>query len=202
MKIICVGRNYTKHIAELGNEKPTAPVIFLKPPSAILTGDVFKLPSFSQEIHYETEIILKISRAGKQIPRAEARDYFHSIGLGLDLTARDLQRELKSKGLPWELAKAFDNSAVISHFAPKDYWEDLSNLPFRLFVNGELRQDGNTNRMIFAFDEIINFISNYIGLEVGDLIFTGTPAGVGKLEAGDHLDGYIADEPFFNLTIE
>lgn len=202
MKIICVGRNYTKHIEELGNSKPTAPVIFLKPPSSILKTNVFKLPTFSTNIHYETEIILKISQVGKQTPLAEASQYFDAIGLGLDLTARDIQSGLKSKGLPWELAKAFDNSAVISAFKPKDHWEDISNLPFQLFINGVLKQDGNTNRMIFSFAEIISFVSDYITLEAGDLIFTGTPAGVGKLKAGDHLEGYIAKEPFLNLKIE
>lgn len=202
MKIICVGRNYMKHIEELDNEKPAAPVIFLKPSSSILGSNIFKLPAFSRAIHYETEIILKINRAGKHIGLEQASEYFDSLSLGLDLTARDLQNNLKSKGLPWELAKAFDNSAVISHFVPKDQWEEITNLPFQLFVNGELRQDGNTNRMIFSFNEIISFVSDYMTLEKGDLIFTGTPAGVGKLEPGDHLQGYILKEPFFNLKIE
>ena len=202
MKIICVGRNYNAHIRELDNEKPSSPVIFLKPPSSILRGNIFYLPQFSQVIHYETEIILKISREGKQIQLDKASQYFDSIGLGLDLTARDLQKTLKSKGLPWELAKAFDDSAVISRFVSKARWENTAALQFQLLVNGEIRQDGNTKSMIFSFAEIISFISKYMRLETDDIIFTGTPAGVSRLKPGDHLQGYIQNESFLDLQIK
>ena len=203
MKIICVGRNYVEHIEELKNEKPKEPVIFLKPKSAILPdGGTFSLPHFSQNIHYEVEILLKIVRKGKNIPKEKAPDYYEEIGLGIDFTARDVQDKLKAKRLPWDLAKGFDQSAVISKLVPKKAFQDLDTINFSLLINDNLRQKGNTSLMIFNFNTILSFISQYMTLEVGDIIFTGTPAGVGKVVKGDILTGYIENTIFFRIKID
>ncbi len=203
MKIICVGRNYVEHIKELENEKPKEPVIFLKPKSAILPkGDTFILPHFSQKIHYEVEILLKILRKGKNISKETASEYYQEIGLGIDFTARDIQDKLKAKGLPWDLAKGFDKAAVISQFVSKKTFQDLNNINFSLLINNDLKQKGNTGLMIFNFDTILSFVSQYMTLEVGDIIFTGTPAGVGEVKKGDILAGYIENTIFFRTKID
>lgn len=203
MKIICVGRNYVDHIAELKNERPSAPVIFLKPETAIIKPELpFYFPDFSKDIHHELEIVIKISEKGKNIQEKFAHKYYNEIGLGIDFTARDIQNELKSKGLPWELAKAFDGSAPISTFYPKDKFKDLGNLGFKLEVNGETRQEGNSNQMIFSIDYIISFVSSYILLKKGDLIFTGTPKGVAPVKIGDNLKGYLEGEKILDFDVK
>ncbi len=188
MKIIAVGRNYIEHAKELNNPVPASPVIFMKPDTAVLKDNKpFYHPEFSQEIHHEIELVLKISKEGKYIPEKFAGNYFEEIGLGIDLTARDLQQNLKEKGLPWELAKAFDNSAPLSRFIPKATFTDLYNINFRLEVNNAIVQKGNTKDLIFSFEKLIAFISQFITLKKGDLIFTGTPPGVAKIKIGDRL---------------
>jgi 2-keto-4-pentenoate hydratase/2-oxohepta-3-ene-1,7-dioic acid hydratase in catechol pathway len=185
MKIICIGRNYAKHIEELANEKPESPVIFLKPDSAILPKkNPFFIPAFSKDVHYEVEVLIKINKVGKHIAEKYAHKYYDEIGLGIDFTARDLQAKCKEKGLPWEKAKAFDGSAVIGEFYPKEQY-DLENLKFQLYRNGVLVQDGNSNAMLWKIDEIISYVSQYFTLKKGDVIFTGTPAGVGKVYEND-----------------
>lgn len=202
MKIICIGRNYAAHAAELGNEIPSNPVIFLKPDTAVLKkGSDFYLPEFSQEIHYEAEIVLKISKGGKYIQREKAHTHFEELAFGLDLTARDLQSQLKEKGLPWELAKGFDGSAVLSDFYPAKNF-DLKKLHFSLNKNGEKVQQGDTSLMLYRPEEIIAFVSQYFTLRTGDLLFTGTPAGVGKLSEGDSLEGFLEDEKVLALRIQ
>jgi 2-keto-4-pentenoate hydratase/2-oxohepta-3-ene-1,7-dioic acid hydratase in catechol pathway len=202
MKIICIGRNYAKHIEELENEKPTEPVIFLKPDSAILLKKhPFVIPSFSDEVHYEVEVLVKICRLGKHIDKKFAHKYYKEIGLGIDFTARDLQSKLKEKGLPWEKAKAFDGSAVLSEFFPKGNY-DLENLNFQLYKNGELVQDGNTKNMLWKIDEIISYVSQFFTLKIGDVIFTGTPAGVGTVNPKDVLIGKLEDKKMFNINIK
>ena len=202
MKIICVGRNYGEHAKELGNEIPEDPVIFMKPDTAILKkGSDFYIPEFSDDIHYELEVVLKISKGGKYIQKENAGKHFEEIGVGIDFTARDLQSKLKSKGLPWELAKGFDGSAVVSDFVSKDNF-DLNNLNFSLTKNNEKVQDGNTSEMIFTPEDIIAFASQYFTLRVGDLIFTGTPKGVGKVSENDILEAYMEDEKLFSLKIQ
>jgi len=202
MKIICVGRNYGEHAKELGNEIPEDPVIFMKPDTAILKkGSDFYIPEFSDDIHYELEVVLKISKGGKYIQKENAGKHFEEIGLGIDFTARDLQSKLKSKGLPWELAKGFDGSAVVSDFVSKDNY-DLQNLNFSLTKNNEKVQDGNTSEMIFSPADIIAFASQYFTLRVGDLIFTGTPRGVGKVSENDVLEAYLEEEKLFSLKIQ
>ena len=202
MKIICIGRNYSEHARELGNEIPEDPVIFMKPDTAVLKkGSDFYIPEFSDDIHYELEVVLKISKGGKYIQKEVASKHYEEIGLGIDFTARDLQTKLKNKGLPWELSKAFDGSAVVSDFVSKhDY--DLQNLSFSLKKNNELVQNGNTNDMIFSFDDIISFASQYFTLRVGDLIFTGTPKGVGKVLEDDLLEAFLETEKLFSLKIQ
>lgn len=202
MKIICIGRNYSEHAKELGNEVPESPVIFMKPDTALLKkGSDFYLPEFSQDIHYELEVVLKISKGGKYIQKENANDYFEEIGLGLDFTARDLQSELKAKGLPWELAKGFDGSAVVSQFVKKTPF-NLRSLGFSLRKNGETVQDGNTKNMIFSPEDIIAFVSKYFTLRTGDLIFTGTPEGVGKVSEGNVLEGFLEGEKVIDLRIQ
>lgn len=201
MKIICIGRNYAEHAKELGNEIPENPVIFIKPDTAILKkGSDFYIPEFSDDIHYELEVVLKISKAGKYIQQENAHKHFEEIGLGIDFTARDLQTALKEKGLPWELAKGFDGSAVISDFYKKEDF-DLSNLNFSLLKNKEEVQNGNTSMMIFSPEKIISFISQYFTLRVGDMIFTGTPKGVGKVYENDLLEAFWENEKIFDLKI-
>jgi len=202
MKIICIGRNYGEHAKELGNEIPDDPVIFMKPDTAILKkGSDFYIPEFSDDIHYELEVVLKISKGGKYIQKENAGKHFDEIGLGIDFTARDLQSKLKDKGLPWELAKGFDGSAVVSDFVSKSNY-DLQNLNFSLTKNNDKVQDGNTNEMIFSPDDIIAFVSQYFTLRVGDLIFTGTPKGVGKVSENDILEAYLEKEKLFSLKIQ
>lgn len=202
MKIICIGRNYSEHIKELNNETPDEPVIFIKPDSALLRNNApFFIPDFSNEIHYEVELVIKINKLGKHIPVEFAKDYYTEIGLGIDFTARDLQSKLKEKGLPWEKAKGFDHSAVISKFIPSQNF-DLEDLNFSLVKNGSLVQAGNTKQMIHSIDEIIAHVSQYFTLKIGDYIFTGTPAGVGKVNTNDHLIGKIEDEVMFDFRVK
>ncbi|TAE37654.1 MAG: FAA hydrolase family protein [Runella slithyformis] len=203
MKIICIGRNYADHIAELNNEQPDAPVIFSKPDTAQMRpGDAFYYPDFSQDIHHEVEIVLKISKIGKNIEQKFAHKYYDEIGVGIDFTARDLQAKLKAKGLPWELAKAFDRSAPVSEFVPKTDFADLQNLHFHLDINGETRQSGNTSMMLFKMDYIISFVSQYFTLKKGDFIFTGTPKGVGPVKIGDRLTAYVEDRKMLEFDVK
>lgn len=203
MKIIAVGRNYTEHAKELNNEVPVAPVIFMKPDTAVLKDNKpFYLPDFSAEIHHEIELILKISKEGKHISEKFAANYFEEIGLGIDFTARDIQQKHKEKGLPWEIAKAFDNSAPVGRFVNKSTFENLYNLNFHLDINGKTVQAGNTKDLLFSFEKLITFISQYITLKKGDLIFTGTPAGVGKIFIGDKLTGYLENEKLLDFEIK
>jgi len=203
MKVIAIGRNYAAHAKELNNPLPSSPVIFMKPDTAVLKDNKpFYIPDFSSDIHYELEVVLKVSKEGKHIAEKFASNYFEEIGLGIDFTARDLQSSLKEKSLPWELSKAFDNSAAISHFIPKSSIEDMNNLQFRLAINGETRQDGNTRNILFSFEKIIAFVSQYITLKKGDLIFTGTPEGVGQVHQGDKLEAWIGEAQFLNFDIK
>jgi len=194
MKILCVGRNYSEHAKELGNAVPENPIIFSKPDTALLkNGEDFYLPSFSNDVHHEVELVIKINKVGKKIQEKFARNYFSEIGLGIDFTARDVQSELKAKGLPWELAKAFDGSAPIGNFINIENM-DLKNIDFSLQKNGQVVQKGNTAQMIFSFEQIVSFVSQYFTLKVGDLIYTGTPAGVSQVNIGDKLEGFIGNE--------
>ncbi|WAC40766.1 fumarylacetoacetate hydrolase family protein [Pedobacter sp. SL55] len=203
MKIIAIGRNYAAHAAELNNAIPTKPIIFLKPDTAVLKDNKpFYLPDFSNDVHYELEVVLKICKEGKHIAEKFASNYYEEIGLGIDFTARDIQAEHKEKGLPWELAKAFDNSAVISHFLPKSDYKDMYDLHFELKKNGESKQNGHTANLLFSFEKIISFVSQYITLKKGDLIFTGTPEGVGKVNAGDRLEAWLEDKQLLNFEIK
>lgn len=203
MKIICIGRNYAKHIEELANEKPENPVIFLKPDSAILIkNQPFFIPPFSNDIHYEVEVLVKINRVGKYIDEKFAHKYYDEIGLGIDFTARDIQDKCKEKGLPWEKAKAFDGSAVISEFVPKEDLGDLNNLKFSLLKNNEIVQNGNTNAMLWKIDELIAYVSQFFTLKKGDVIFTGTPEGVGRVYENDILVGEINGKEMFLVKIK
>jgi 2-keto-4-pentenoate hydratase/2-oxohepta-3-ene-1,7-dioic acid hydratase in catechol pathway len=188
MKIFCVGRNYVAHIEELNNERPSEPVIFMKPETALIkNGEPFYIPDFSQDIHHEAEIVLRIGKEGKNIEEKFAHKYYDAIGIGIDFTARDLQQKLKGAGLPWELAKGFNGSAPVSDFIPAEEFPDKNNISFQLEVNGQVRQQGNTSLMLFNFDVIISFISKFFTLKKGDLIYTGTPKGVAKVVQGDVL---------------
>lgn len=203
MKIICVGRNYTDHIKELLNEKPVDPVIFIKPDTAILhTEQDFFIPEFTQNVHHEVEVLVKISKVGKHIEEKFAHKYYEEIGLGIDFTARDIQEKLREKGLPWEKAKAFDGSALIGNWLQKHQFSELNNISFHLTKNGETAQKGNTGQMLWRLDELIAYISTYFTLKQGDIIFTGTPAGVGKVSAGDYLEGFIENKKLFALNIK
>lgn len=203
MKIICIGRNYVDHIQELNNEQPDAPVIFMKPETAVnKPGMPFYYPDFSTDIHHEVEVVVKVCEKGKHIQEKFAPRYYNEVGLGIDFTARDLQSKLKAKGLPWELAKAFDGSAPISHFLPKTNFADLQNLNFKLEVNGETRQEGNTSLMIYHINYIISYVSKFILLKKGDLIFTGTPKGVGPVKIGDNLKAYLEGEKLLDFDIK
>ncbi|QEC78133.1 fumarylacetoacetate hydrolase family protein [Mucilaginibacter ginsenosidivorax] len=203
MKIIAIGRNYAEHAKELNNPVPTVPVIFMKPDTALLKDNKpFYHPDFSEDIHHEIELVLKVSKEGKHIGEKFAAGYYDEIGLGVDFTARDIQSRHKEKGLPWELAKAFDGSAPISNFVPKATFADIYNINFKLDINGETRQQGNTNMLLFSFESIIAFVSRYITLKKGDLIFTGTPAGVGRVKVGDRLEGYIGDEKMLDFWVK
>ncbi|MEO1013230.1 MAG: fumarylacetoacetate hydrolase family protein [Bacteroidota bacterium] len=203
MKLICIGRNYTDHIKELSNEKPTEPVVFIKPDSAILpNGQDFYIPEFSKEIHYEVEVLIKIKKVGKHISQEFAPDYYHEIGLGIDFTARDLQTRLKKKGLPWEKAKGFDGAAVVGQWLPKTDFKDLNDLNFSLSKNGEVVQKGHTALMLWKIDELISHVSTYFMLKKGDVIFTGTPAGVGRIAPNDYLSGVLEGKELFSLKIK
>lgn len=202
MKIICVGRNYAEHAAELNNEIPKEPVIFMKPDTAlILPKQPFFYPDFSSDVHYETEIVIRINRIGKHIEEKFAHRYYSEVALGIDFTARDLQTQLKQKGLPWEKAKAFDNSAMVGHWISIDTFSDISELDFSLHLNGKEVQAGNSRQMIFSIDALIAHISSYFTLKIGDLIFTGTPSGVGPVHKGDKLEGYLNAVKNFTLNI-
>jgi len=203
MKIIAIGRNYAEHAKELNNPVPGVPVIFMKPETALLKDNKpFYHPDFSEDIHHEIEIVIKISKEGKHISEQFAQNYFEEIGLGVDFTARDIQSKHKEKGLPWELAKAFDGSAPVSSFVPKSQFADLKNINFKLDVNSETRQQGNTSYMLFSFEYIIAFVSKYITLKKGDLIYTGTPQGVGKVNVGDGLEGYLEDVKMLDFLVK
>jgi len=201
MKIICIGRNYAEHALELGNEIPENPVIFMKPDTALFrNGSQYYIPEFTQDLHYELEIVVKIMKNGKYILERNAHKHYEEIALGIDFTARDLQSDLKKKGLPWELSKAFDGSAVLSEFFPKEDF-DLKNLNFSLLKNGEKVQDGNSSQMMYTPDQIIAFVSQYFTLKKGDLIFTGTPKGVGKVVENDVLTAFLRDKEVLRLKI-
>lgn len=203
MKIICIGRNYATHIEELKNERPSEPVIFLKPDTAILPFKApFIIPEFSNEIHHEVEILVKISKVGKYIDKKFAHKYYDEIGLGIDFTARDLQNKLKEKGLPWEKSKGFDGSAIIGDFLPKNSFTSLENINFELTNNGKSVQKGNTSQMLWKIDELIAYVSQYFTLKKGDIIFTGTPEGVAKVSENDMLEGFINNKKLFSLHIK
>ncbi len=203
MKLICIGRNYAQHISELKSEKPSEPVVFLKPDTAILLNQQpFFIPDFSNEVHYEVEVLVKINRVGKYIDSKFAHKYYEQIGLGIDFTARDLQQELKGKGLPWEKSKAFDGSAVIGKWVSKSNYENVNNIPFSLFKNNQIVQSSTTEDMLWGIDEIIAYVSQYFTLKIGDIIFTGTPSGVGKVQSNDFLKGYIGEEEFFSIKVK
>ena len=203
MKIICIGRNYTEHIKELDNEKPTDPVVFLKPDTSILLKkQPFFIPDFSNDVHYEVEILVNINRIGKHIDRKFAHKYYDEIGLGIDFTARDLQSELKAKGLPWEKAKSFDGAAVVGKWMPISNIKDVNAIEFSLKKNDNFVQLGNTSHMLWKIDELIEYVSKYFTLKIGDIIFTGTPAGVGKVIANDKLKGFIEDKEMFSITVK
>jgi 2-keto-4-pentenoate hydratase/2-oxohepta-3-ene-1,7-dioic acid hydratase in catechol pathway len=203
MKLICIGRNYTDHIKELENEKPKDPVVFLKPDTAILLKkQPFFIPDFSDDVHYEVEVLVKIKKVGKHIDKKFAHKYYDDIGLGIDFTARDLQAQLKAKGLPWEKAKAFDGAAVIGNWLPKTNFQNIDEINFSLKQNDAIVQTGNTALMLWKIDELIEYVSKYFTLKIGDIIFTGTPAGVGKVFANDILKGYIENEELFSIKIK
>ena len=203
MKIIAIGRNYAAHAKELNNAVPTKPIIFLKPDTAVLKDNKpFYIPDFSSDIHYELEVVLKICKEGKHIAEKFASNYYDEIGLGIDFTARDIQTAHKEKGLPWELAKAFDNSAAISTFLPKADFADMYQLQFELQINKETRQNGHTSNLLFSFEHIISFVSQYITLKKGDLIFTGTPEGVGQVKQGDQLEAWLQGKQLLNFSVK
>ena len=203
MKIICIGRNYVNHIEELQNERPTEPVIFMKPDSAILLKQhPFVIPEFSEDIHHEIEIIVKISKVGKYIEPKFAHKYYEEISVGIDFTARDLQAKLKAKGLPWEKAKAFDGSAVIGDFLPKEQFSSLENLTFELTNNGKTVQISDSSYMLWKIDELISYVSQYFTLKIGDVIFTGTPEGVAAVKPDDVLEGFLEGQKLFRIQVK
>ncbi len=202
MKLICIGRNYAAHIDELKNERPEEPVVFIKPDSSILPKEQdFYIPEFSNEIHYEVEVLVKIKKVGKHISEKFAHKYYDEIGLGIDFTARDLQSKLKAKGLPWEKAKGFDGAAVIGKWKPKNLYESVDKLGFSLLKNGEIVQNGNTSLMLWKIDELIAHVSTYFMLKKGDILFTGTPSGVGKVSPNDYLSGKLEGEELFEIKV-
>ena len=203
MKIICIGRNYTNHIAELGNERPENPVVFLKPDTSILLkGQPFFIPDFSQDVHYEVEVLVRINRIGKHIQPKFAPKYYDEIGLGIDFTARDLQAQLKAKGLPWEKAKGFDGAAVVGKWLSKAELPQVDELQFSLHKNEEIVQEGNTSLMLWKIDELIAYVSQFFTLKIGDIIFTGTPAGVGPVAINDVLVGELEGRELFNIKVK
>ena len=203
MKIICIGRNYASHIAELQNERPDEPVIFMKPDSAIvLKQHPFVIPEFSQDVHHEIELVVKINKVGKYIDRKFAHKYYDEITVGIDFTARDVQQKLKDKGLPWEKAKAFDGSAVVGDFINKNELESADNILFKLTNNGMPVQEGESQHMLWNIDEIIAYVSQYFTLKIGDLIFTGTPQGVAAVKSDDLLEGFLEDKQLFRIQVK
>jgi len=203
MKIICIGRNYAEHAKEMKSEVPTEPVFFMKPDTALLKdNEPFYFPDFTKDLHHEIEVVLKISKVGKHIAEAFAHKYYEELSLGIDFTARDLQAQCKAKGLPWEKAKSFDGSAPIGKFVKKSELGDLHNLHFDLSINNELRQKGNTSDLLFSFDKVIAYVSQFVTLKVGDLIYTGTPEGVGPVAIGDKLKGTLNGEELFCFEIK
>ena len=200
---MCIGRNYIDHIKELSNQKPMTPVVFLKPDSSVIAKNQnFIIPSFSNEIHHEVELVVKINKVGKHIDKSFSHKYYDEIGLGIDFTARDIQRNLKEKGHPWEKSKAFDNSCMVGNFLKKEKLEDISKIEFSLKKNNELVQSGCSNDMLWKIDELISYVSQYFTLKIGDLIFTGTPSGVSKVVSGDILEGYISSIKMFTLKVK
>ena len=203
MKIICIGRNYVAHARELNNEVPDKPVFFMKPDSALVTSNrPFFYPDFSSDVHHELEVVIRINRLGRSIDEKYANRYFSELALGVDFTARDLQAEQKKNGLPWEIAKGFDYSAPVSEFYPLDRFGDIHNLSFRLDINGKTVQDGNTSLMIFSFEKIIAYVSRFMTLKTGDMIFTGTPAGVGPVAVNDRLEAYLEGEKLMDFPVK
>ena len=203
MKIICIGRNYSDHIKELSNERPKEPVVFIKPDSSIIAKNQnFIIPAFSDEIHHEVELVVKINKVGKYIDKSFSNKYYNQIGLGIDFTARDIQNKLKEKGYPWEKSKAFDNSCMVGDFINIGEIEDISNINFELKKNSRIVQSGNSSNMLWKIDEIISYVSQYFTLKIGDLIFTGTPSGVSKVTSGDFLEGFINSNKMFSLKIK
>jgi 2-keto-4-pentenoate hydratase/2-oxohepta-3-ene-1,7-dioic acid hydratase in catechol pathway len=203
MKIICIGRNYVNHIEELQNERPTEPVVFMKPDSAVLLKQhPFVIPEFSNDIHHEIELIVKINKVGKYIDTKFAHKYYDEISVGIDFTARDLQNQLKAKGLPWEKAKAFDGSAVIGEFLPKSQFNSLENITFELTNNNRTVQKGNASYMLWKIDELISYVSRYFTLKIGDIIFTGTPEGVAAVKSEDVLEGFLEGNKLFSIQIK
>ncbi len=203
MKIICIGRNYADHIKELGSATPTEPVVFIKPDSSVLLKrQPFFIPEFSKDVHHEVELLVRINKIGKHIDQKFAHKYYDEIGLGIDFTAGDLQTELKEKGLPWEKAKAFDGAAVIGKFIKKESFEDLNNIEFSLKNNGNIVQRGNSLYMICKIDALIEYVSKYFTLKIGDIIFTGTPSGVDSVKANDTLSGYIGETEMFSIKVK
>lgn len=202
MKIICIGRNYYEHTRELNNPVPVVPIFFMKPESALVRGNLpFFYPSFSNDIHYEAELVLHINKVGRNISQKHAHTYYDGIGIGIDFTARDLQQEVKQKGLPWEIAKSFDSSAPVSDFIPIIDIPDINNIPFSLYKNGKAVQNGNSSEMIFSMDTIISYVSKFVTLKQGDMIFTGTPSGVGPVTIGDKLEGFIGNKKMLLCNI-
>jgi acylpyruvate hydrolase len=203
MKIICIGRNYAAHAKEMKSDIPSEPVFFMKPDTALLKdGAPFYFPDFTADLHHEIEIVLKISKAGKHIDEKFAHKYYDELTLGIDFTARDIQQKCKEKGLPWEKAKSFDNSAPVGNFISKSKFSDILQLDFTLQINGELRQLGNTKDLLFSFDKIIAYVSQFVTLKTGDLIFTGTPEGVGPVQRGDKLCGFLNSEKLLEFEIK
>lgn len=202
MKLICIGRNYVDHIDELNNERPDEPVVFIKPDSAVLPKEQdFYIPEFSNDVHYEVEVLVKIKKVGKHIAKEFAHKYYDEIGLGIDFTARDLQSKLKAKGLPWEKAKGFDGAAVIGDWVSKHKFKNVDDLHFSLMKNGEVVQNGNTALMLWKIDELIAHVSSYFMLKKGDILFTGTPAGVGKVSPNDYLSGTLEGQKLFEINV-
>lgn len=202
MKIICVGRNYNDHINELNNQKPTEPVIFMKPDTSVLLKTFpFVIPEFSNDVHHEVEVLVKINKVGKYIQPKFAHKYYDQIGLGIDFTARDVQAKLKAKGLPWEIAKGFDGATVLGEFVSKEQFADVQNLSFQLTKNGTVVQSGHTKDMLWTIDELIAYVSQYFTLKIGDIIFTGTPAGVAKVNSDDELEGFLEDKKMFAIKV-
>jgi 2-keto-4-pentenoate hydratase/2-oxohepta-3-ene-1,7-dioic acid hydratase in catechol pathway len=203
MKIFAIGQNYSEHNKELNSTNPTQPVVFMKPDTAVLKNNKpFFIPDFTEELHYETELIIKFNRIGKNIDKKFSTRYFTEIGLGVDFTARDLQRKLKSEGKPWEICKSFDNSAVIGNFMSTNELNDIQNIQFRLDINGKTVQQGCSADMIFPINELIAYVSRFFTIKIGDILFTGTPVGVGKVAVGDRLEGYIFDKKMFDFYIK